>query len=106
MCRYPFLIQIIETLIPDTYHYYLCGVITEISYRLEGSQSYCFFFMLLFLTKEGLCMNLIFSICCGIHVYKKTVVALIAVTNPVTFEAKYIIKSFFTMNSDIVNLHN
>lgn len=50
-------------------------------------------------------MDLIYPICCGLDVHKKTVVASIAVTNPVTFEAKYTVKSFSTMNSDIANLH-
>lgn len=51
-------------------------------------------------------MDLVYPICCGLDVHKKTVVASIAVTNPVTFEAKYTVKSFSTMNSDIINLHN
>lgn len=51
-------------------------------------------------------MDLIYPICCGLDVHKKTVVASIAVTDPVTFEAKYTIKSFSTMNSDIVSLHD
>ncbi|HKM34196.1 MAG TPA: IS110 family transposase [Lachnospiraceae bacterium] len=51
-------------------------------------------------------MDLVYPICCGLDVHKKNVVASIAVTDPVTFEAKYTVKSFSTMNSDIVNLHN
>lgn len=51
-------------------------------------------------------MDLIYPICCGLDVHKKTVVASIAVTDPVTFEATYTIKSFSTMNSDISNLHD
>lgn len=51
-------------------------------------------------------MDLIHPICCGLDVHKKTVVASIAITDPVTFEAKYTIKSFSTMNSDITDLHD
>ena len=51
-------------------------------------------------------MDLVYPICCGLDVHKKTVVASIAVTDPVTLQATYILKSFSTMNSDIVNLHN
>jgi transposase len=61
---------------------------------------------MLFITKEGFIMDLIFPICCGLDVHKKSVVASIAVTDPVTLEATYIVKSFSTMNSDILNLHN
>jgi hypothetical protein len=70
-----------------------------------------FLFVLLFLgllliTKEGFIMDLIFPICCGLDVHKKSVVASIAVTDPVTLEATYIVKSFSTMNSDILHLHD
>lgn len=51
-------------------------------------------------------MDLIYPICCGLDVHKKSVVASIAVTDPVTLEATYIVKSFYTMNSDILELHD
>ena len=53
MCRYPLLAQIIGTLSPDTYHYHLCGFATEISYRLDSSQCYCFFLCSYISKKEG-----------------------------------------------------
>jgi len=51
-------------------------------------------------------MDLIYPICCGLDVHKKSVVASIAVTDPVTLEATYTVKSFSTMNTDIVNLRS
>lgn len=51
-------------------------------------------------------MDLIYPICCGLDVHKKTVVASIAITDLVTLEATYIVKSFSTMNSDIERLHS
>lgn len=51
-------------------------------------------------------MDLIYPICCGLDVHKKSVVASIAVTDPVTLEANYTVKSFSTMNYDILNLHD
>jgi transposase len=51
-------------------------------------------------------MDLIYPVCCGLDVHKKTVVASIAYTNNTTLEATYVTKSFSTMNSDIHKLHN
>lgn len=51
-------------------------------------------------------MDLVYPTCCGLDVHKKKVVASIAVTDPITFEAKHTLKSFSTMNSDIVKLHD
>lgn len=51
-------------------------------------------------------MDLIYPICCGLDVHKKSVVASIAITDSVTLEANYIVKSFSTMNSDILNLRD
>lgn len=51
-------------------------------------------------------MDLIYPICCGLDVHKKSVVASIAVTDPVTLEASYLVKSFTSMNSDIHKLHD
>lgn len=51
-------------------------------------------------------MDLIYPICCGLDVHKASVVASIAITNPVTLEANYLVKSFSTMNSDILHLHD
>lgn len=51
-------------------------------------------------------MDLIYPICCGLDVHKNSVVASIAVTDPVTLEATYKVKSFSTMNSDILSLHD
>jgi len=65
-----------------------------------------FLFMLLFLTKEGVIMDIIYPICAGLDVHKKSVVASIAVTDPITLEASYTIKSFSTMNSDLYKLHD
>ncbi len=61
--------------------------------------------MLLF-TKEGVIMDIIYPICAGLDVHKKSVVASIAVTNPITLEAVYSINSFSTMNSDLYRLHD
>lgn len=43
-------------------------------------------------------------ICAGLDVHKKSVVAAVCTTNPVTLEAKYNVKSFSTNNSDIIAL--
>lgn len=51
-------------------------------------------------------MDLIYPVCCGLDVHKKTVVASIAYTNNITLEATYVTKSFSTMNSDILKLHD
>ena len=51
-------------------------------------------------------MDLIYLICCGLDVHKKTVVASIAYTNNITLEVTYVTKSFSTMNSDILKLHD
>ena len=64
------------------------------------------FYALIFLRKKVFIMDIIYPICCGLDVHKKSVVASIAVTNPVTLEATYSVKSFSTMNSDIYNLHD
>lgn len=45
-------------------------------------------------------------ICCGLDVHKKSVVAAICMTDPVTLEAKYNVKSFSTNNSDIAALRD
>ena len=51
-------------------------------------------------------MDLIYPVCCGLDVHKKTVVASIAYTDNTTLEATYVTKSFSTMNSDIHKLHD
>jgi transposase len=51
-------------------------------------------------------LDLIYPICCGLDVHKKSVVASIAITDSITLEATYIVKSFSTMNSDILYLHD
>lgn len=43
-------------------------------------------------------------ICAGLDVHKKSVVAAVCTTNPITLEAKYNVKSFSTNNSDIIAL--
>ncbi|MGN6711778.1 IS110 family transposase, partial [Anaerocolumna jejuensis] len=43
-------------------------------------------------------------ICAGLDVHKKSVVAAVCTTDPVTLEAKYNVKSFSTNNSDIIAL--
>jgi len=51
-------------------------------------------------------MELTYLICAGLDVHKKTVVASIATTDPLTLEADYKVKSFSTMNSSIQSLHD
>lgn len=51
-------------------------------------------------------MNVVYLTCAGLDVHKKSVVAAICVTNPVTLEASYTVRIFSTNNSDIVLLRN
>lgn len=51
-------------------------------------------------------MNVIYLTCAGLDVHKKSVVAAICVTDPVTLEASYTVRTFSTNNSDIVLLRN
>lgn len=48
--------------------------------------------------------QLVRPVCCGIDVHKKQIVAAIAFTNPVTFVAKYQLRSFPTTNVSIESL--
>ena len=48
--------------------------------------------------------NVTYFKCAGLDIHKKTVVAAVATTDPVTLEASYKVKSFSTNNSDIVAL--
>jgi transposase len=50
--------------------------------------------------------DVVHLICAGLDVHKKSVVAAVAVTDPVTLEATYTVKSFSTNNSDIVSLRD
>lgn len=50
--------------------------------------------------------DVVHLICAGLDVHKKSVVAAVAVTDPVTLEATYSVKSFSTNNSDIVSLRD
>jgi transposase len=63
-------------------------------------------FSMLSFMKGGLYMDfeVVHLICAGLDVHKKSVVAAVCFTNPVTLEAKYNVKSFSTNNSDIAAL--
>lgn len=50
--------------------------------------------------------EVIHLICAGLDVHKKSAVAAVCVTDPVTLEAKYNVKSFSTNNSDIAALRD
>lgn len=45
-------------------------------------------------------------ICAGLDIHKKSVAAAVCITDPVTLEAKYNVKSFSTNNSDIAALRD
>ena len=45
-------------------------------------------------------------ICAGLDVHKKTVVAAVCITDPVTLEAAYKVKSFSTSNSQIAAMRD
>ena len=45
-------------------------------------------------------------ICAGLDVHKKTVVAAVCITDPVTLEATYKVKSFSTNNSQIAAMRD
>ena len=45
-------------------------------------------------------------ICAGLDVHKKTVVAAVCITDPVTLEAAYKVKSFSTNNSQIAAMRD
>ena len=51
-------------------------------------------------------MNVVYLTCAGLDVHKKSVVAAICTTNPVTLEATYTVRTFSTNNSDIVTLRD
>ncbi len=50
--------------------------------------------------------NVVYLKCAGLDVHKKTVVAAVATTDPVTLETSYKVKSFSTNNSDIIALRS
>lgn len=47
-------------------------------------------------------MNVVYLTCASLDVHKKSVVAAICVTNPVTLKASYTVRTFSTNNSDIL----
>lgn len=67
-------------------------------------------FLLLPLRSEGddliMNMNVVYLTCAGLDVHKKSVVAAICVTDPITLKASYTVRSFSTNNSDIVMLRD
>lgn len=50
--------------------------------------------------------DVVHLICAGLDVHKKSVVAAVAITDPITLEATYSVKSFSTNSSDIVSLRD
>lgn len=95
---------------PDTYHLTLVHDTFDKSFRLDSSQCrYLLFYCSHYFQKGDdliMDMNVIYLTCAGLDVHKKSVVAAICVTDPVTLEASYTVRTFSTNNSDIVLLRN
>lgn len=111
MCRQPFQAQTIGALEPVHLSFKISGpLIPDKSFRLAGSQCRCLFLCSLLRKEAAIMQTLKFEVFTPylrrIDVHKKSLIAAVCVTDPVTLEANYFVKVFNSSNSDIAALRD